>query len=86
MYHSSKYISYLIRIPVFLLLPLRSLQMRYEEQQRLQQYQRDEGSGLSSDEIRQQDARLSLIDTTLLKCYIKVCVLCVCVCVCMLCV
>lgn len=42
-------------------------QMRYLEQQNLQQ-----NSQLEPEELKKLEARLQLIDTTLLKCYIKV--------------
>ena len=48
---------------------LPSAQMRYKW---LQGHQRGEGNELSAEETKKNDAKLQLIDTTLLKCYIKV--------------
>ena len=46
-------------------------QMRYTDQQKLQQHQKNE-IHLFPDQVTKMKARLRLIDTTLLKCYLKV--------------
>ena len=44
------------------------LQMRYTDQQKLQQHQKH----LTHEQVQKMQDRLRLIDTTLLKCYLKV--------------
>ena len=47
--------------------------MHYEIKKKLQQCQKGmEDGGLSSEKAKQYEAKLCLIDTSLLKCYIKV--------------
>ena len=47
------------------------LQMRYTEQQKMQHSQQT-GYLMSPEEMKTSNARLQLLDTTLLKCYVKV--------------